>query len=171
MADLKIGRPVAGVASLNQPLAESCKASASQPGDDSNSECSSGASSAIALGIVAANCGAAIYHSWHDPWSVAFVVASFLILVLLFLALRVYESSPRGSRRSLHVKAGVWALSTALTIMFSYKVAAFMPFPVAAVVWVTAGSTIFVGFYMLFFCRDEVEPAVEEKPAKVSDMA
>ncbi|XP_062206685.1 uncharacterized protein LOC133908596 [Phragmites australis] len=121
--------------------------------------------------ILGANCAAAIYNSRHDPWAVAFVLASFLILVSLFYALRVFETLPRGSPRRAHAKAAVWSLSTVLTLMFSHRVAALLPLPVAVVVWVMAGSTIFAGFYMLFVCRDDRGATEEEAPAKLADIA
>lgn len=55
--------------------------------------------------------------------------------------------------------------------MFTYRVAALMPFPVAVVVWAMSVFTILAGFYMFFVCSDEVKAAPEERPAKVSDMA
>ncbi|CAO1945764.1 unnamed protein product [Urochloa humidicola] len=141
--------------------------SASNPDDGSSSSC--WAAPSVALVILGGNCGAAIYHSRHDPCAVAFVLASFLILASLFYALRVFETLPRGSPRRSHAKAAVWSLSTVLTLMFSHRVAGLMPFPVAAVVWAVAGSTILAGFYMLFVCRDAT--AEEAPPAKLADIA
>ena len=138
----------------------------SDPSKDSSS-----CTSAFAFTILAINCGAAIYHSRRDPWSVAFVLAAFLMLISLLCALRLFESLPRSSPRRSHVKAGVWVLSTVLTILFTYRVAALMPFPVAVVVWAMSVFTILAGFYMFFVCSDEVKAAPEERPAKVSDMA
>ncbi|XP_006644613.1 uncharacterized protein LOC102710920 [Oryza brachyantha] len=125
--------------------------------------------SAFAFTIVAVNCGTAIYHSRRDPWSVAFVLAASVMLLSLLCLLRVFESLPPGSSSGRRIKAGVWAVSTALTVMFSHRVAALMPFPVAAVIWGLAGSTIVAGFCMLFVCRGEVETVAEEIPPKVSE--
>ncbi|KAL5222795.1 hypothetical protein ABZP36_027508 [Zizania latifolia] len=161
--------PVRSKASLYEPLDRPCQGTgepsrASDPGKDSS------CTSAFAVIILAGNSVAAIYHSWRDPWSVAFVLAAFLILLSLFYALRLFERLPRGSSRRVHVKAGVWVLTTALTIMFSYRVAALMPLPVAVVIWTMAGSTIIAGFYMFFVSHNEIE-ATAERPSKVSDMA
>uniref|UniRef100_A0A0D9V4W9 Uncharacterized protein n=1 Tax=Leersia perrieri TaxID=77586 RepID=A0A0D9V4W9_9ORYZ len=162
--------PVSNQASLHEPLDRTCKGAvepscSSDPGKDSS------CTSAFAFTILAGNCGAAIYHSRRDPWSVAFVLAAFLVLLLLFYALRVFESLPHGSPRRVYVKAAVWVLTTVLTTMFSYRVATLMPFPVAVIVWALAGCTIVAGFCLFFVCRDEVEPAAEENPVEVSDMA
>ncbi|KAG8077723.1 hypothetical protein GUJ93_ZPchr0007g4037 [Zizania palustris] len=163
--------PVRSKASLYEPLDRpwwqgtgkpSC---ASDPGKDGSS------TSVFAVIILAGNSVAAIYHSWRDPWSVAFVLAAFLILLSLFLALRLFERLPPGSSRRVHVKAGVWVLTTVLTIMFSYRVAALMPLPLAVIIWTMAGSTIIAGFYMFFVSRDEIAAAAEERLSKVSDMA
>ncbi|GJN17883.1 hypothetical protein PR202_gb04989 [Eleusine coracana subsp. coracana] len=118
--------------------------------------------------ILTANCGAAVYHSRNDPWAMAFVLASFLILLLLFVALRLFEMLPRESPWRAHIKAAVWVLSTALTLMFSQRVASIMPFPAAVLVWVMAVSTISAGFYMFFICPDGATTA--EEPAKVADI-
>ncbi|CAL4961727.1 unnamed protein product [Urochloa decumbens] len=146
-----------------------CDEGATKPTSASKPDGSSWWAPSFALVILGGNCGAAMYHSRHDPWAVAFVLASFLILASLFYALRVFETLPRGSPRRGHAKAAVWSLSTVLTLMFSHRVAGLMPFPVAAVVWAMAGSTILAGFCMLFVCRDATE--AEEAPAKLADIA
>ncbi|KAL6615929.1 hypothetical protein ACP70R_038199 [Stipagrostis hirtigluma subsp. patula] len=126
----------------------------------------------VALG---ANCVAAIYHSRHDPWSVAFVLASFLVLASLFYALRLYEALPRGSPRRARAKAAVWSLSAALTLMFARRVASLiMPrsAAAAAAVWAMAGSTILAGFLVLFVChRDGAADEADEAPPKLADVA
>lgn len=127
--------------------------------------------SAVGFVVLTANCGAAVYHSRNDPWTMAFVLASFLILLLLFVALRLFETLPRESPNRAHVKAAVWVLSTALTLMFSQRVASLMPFPAAMFVWVMTISTISAGFYMFFVCPDpDVAATAEEEPAKGADI-
>ncbi|KAL6840554.1 hypothetical protein ACP4OV_030364 [Aristida adscensionis] len=161
-------------ATLTVPLkpsqhAEACRGG-TNPGCTSGPDSPSCCASSFGFTILAINCGAAVYHSWGDPWTVAFVLASFLILVSLFVALRVFETLPRESPRRAHAKATVWTLTTALTLMFSQRVAALMPLPAAVVVWVMAGSTISAGFYVCFLCPDGAA-TVEEEPAKLADMA
>jgi hypothetical protein len=101
-------------------------------------------------------------------------VASFLILVSLFYALRVFETQPLGSPGRAHAKGAVWTLATLLTLMFSHRVAGLMPFPVAVAVWAMAGSTILGGFYLLFICHDHggvVATEEQEAAAKLTEIA
>ncbi|RLN12118.1 hypothetical protein C2845_PM09G03180 [Panicum miliaceum] len=81
----------------------------------------------------------------------AFVAASYAALLLLFYSLRRFETAPPGSagiRRRARI--GVWLTTTLLTAMFSWRVAAVVPWPVADGVWLIGGSTAIGGFYVLF---------------------
>ncbi|TVU07957.1 hypothetical protein EJB05_41336, partial [Eragrostis curvula] len=109
----------------------------------------------LGFGFLTFNSGMAIYRSDRDPATVAFVVVSYLILVLLFLCLRLFERAPRDSPRREWLKACVWVLTTLLTVMFSHKVAAVMPPLVAVVVWAMAFATIAGGFYAFFIFQDK----------------
>jgi len=111
--------------------------------------------SILGLLFLAFNSGMAIHRSRDDPWSVAFVVSTFLDLLLLFFCLQMFEKTPRDSPRRTHLKIAVWCLSTFLTVMFSYRVAALMPIAVAIIVWVMSLSTIGAGFYLFFIYREE----------------
>jgi len=111
--------------------------------------------SILGLLFLAFNSGMAIHRSRDDPWSVAFVVSTFLDLLLLFFCLQMFEKTPRNSPRRTHLKIAVWCLSTFLTVMFSYRVAALMPIAVAIIVWVMSLSTIGAGFYLFFIYREE----------------
>ncbi|KAJ3695019.1 hypothetical protein LUZ60_000396 [Juncus effusus] len=123
--------------------------------------------SILGFGFLTFNSGMAIYRSHDDLGAVAFVVASYLDLVLLFVCLELFESTPRGSNKRGYIKFAVWLLSTVLTLMFSYKVAALMPMAVAVVVWAMALSTIFAGFYLFFVYHDD---NIEDlKPQKTSE--
>uniref|UniRef100_A0A0A8YN18 Uncharacterized protein n=1 Tax=Arundo donax TaxID=35708 RepID=A0A0A8YN18_ARUDO len=93
----------------------------------------------------------AIYRSQGDRGAVAFVCFSYLDLVVLFVCLRSYERAAPGSLHRDRLKIVVWVLTTALTLLFSYKVAALMPFAVALVVWIMAFGTVAGGF-LAFFC-------------------
>ncbi|KQK17880.1 uncharacterized protein LOC100830294 [Brachypodium distachyon] len=116
------------------------------------------------------NSGMAIYRSNRDAGSVIFVAVSYLDLVALFACLRLYERLDRHSPRRDTVKAAVWALTTLLTVMFSYKVAELMPLAVKVLVWAMAAATTCGGFYA-FFIHDEkqyqqlqqVAPAAAER--------
>ncbi|CAN6215111.1 unnamed protein product [Urochloa humidicola] len=85
--------------------------------------------------------------------AVLFVLASYLSLVLLFYCLRWFEESAPGSAARDRARLGVWLTTTLLTAMFSGRVAAVMPRPVAAGVLFMGGSTIAGGFYALFLHR------------------
>jgi FlaA1/EpsC-like NDP-sugar epimerase len=117
------------------------------------------------------NSGMAINRSRDDPWSVAFIVSSFLDLLLLFFCLQKFEQTPRGSKTRFHLKIAVWLLSTFLTVMFSYRVAALMPLAVAIIVWVMSLSTIGAGFYLFFVYREEqvqkIDLSGDVKPANM----
>ncbi|KAJ4782239.1 hypothetical protein LUZ62_066496 [Rhynchospora pubera] len=112
---------------------------------------------AMGFAFLTFNSGMAIYRSKGDAGSVAFVAISYLDLLSLFYCLRLYEKSPHNSSQRRIIKAIVWSLTTLLTVMFSYKVAALMPLPVAVVVWAMASATILGGFYA-FFLHQEVVP-------------
>ncbi|CAN6191214.1 unnamed protein product [Urochloa humidicola] len=95
----------------------------------------------------------AISKSRGDAAAVLFVIASYLSLVLLFYCLRWFEESAPGSAARDRARLGVWLTTTLLTAMFSWRVAAVMPRPVAAGVLFMGGSTIAGGFYALFLHR------------------
>lgn len=101
------------------------------------------------------NSGMAIYRSKGDPGSVAFVAVSYLDLLSLFYCLKLYEKAAQDSSGRTRIKWIVWSLTTLLTVMFSYKVAALMPLPVAVVVWAMAAATIAGGFYAFFIYQEE----------------
>lgn len=105
------------------------------------------------FGFLTFNSGMAVYRSQGDRGAVAFVAFSYLDLLALFYCLRRYESAEPGSGLRDRLKVAVWLLTTALTILFSYKVAALMPLAVAVVVWLMAFATVAGGFYA-FFCSE-----------------
>ncbi|WVZ82514.1 hypothetical protein U9M48_029768 [Paspalum notatum var. saurae] len=70
------------------------------------------------------NSAFAVYTSWGDAGSVAFVLLADTALVLLFLCLREFELAGRG--RDNKIKAAVWALTTLLIAMFASTVAPLM---------------------------------------------
>ncbi|KAJ4806934.1 hypothetical protein LUZ62_019500 [Rhynchospora pubera] len=123
--------------------------------------------SLLGFAFLAFNSGMAVYRSRDDIWSVLFVVSSFLDLLLLFYCLKKFERTPRDSPTRGHLKIAVWSLSTFLTLMFSYRVAALMPLAVAIIVWVMSLGTIGAGFYLFFIYKEEVPEKVssEQKPA------
>lgn len=102
--------------------------------------------------LLTVNSGIAIYRSGArgDAGAVAFVVASYAALLLLFACLRAYERAAPGAPARAPLKRAVWAATALLTTMFAWKVAALMPWPVAAVVWGLAAATVVGGFVALF---------------------
>ncbi|BAS77647.1 Os02g0216300, partial [Oryza sativa Japonica Group] len=104
------------------------------------------------------NSGMAVYRSDRDLATIFFVVFSYVDLVSLFYFLRLFEKTPPESPRRHHIKTAVWLLTTMLTAVFSYKVAAIMPFPVQVLVWAMAAATVLGGFYAFFLHSDEKKP-------------
>ncbi|KAL6627100.1 hypothetical protein ACP70R_030826 [Stipagrostis hirtigluma subsp. patula] len=112
----------------------------------------------LGFAFLSFNCGMAVYRSIDDPSSVAFVVVSYLALILLFRCLHLFERQPPGRAGRRGLKAAVWALSTLLTLMFSYKVAAVMPPWAQLLVWAMGVFTIVAGFYAFFLAHPEEDP-------------
>ncbi|CAN6191202.1 unnamed protein product [Urochloa humidicola] len=100
--------------------------------------------------LLTANSSMAVIKSWGDTAAVSFVAASYFSLVLLFHCLRQFEAAPAGSAAMDRARLGVWVTTTLLTALFSWRVAALMPGPVAAGVWLMGGSTVAGGSYALF---------------------
>ncbi|KAM0847914.1 hypothetical protein ACQ4PT_054717 [Festuca glaucescens] len=101
------------------------------------------------------NLGLAIYRSEGDPAAVGFVAFSYLDLVLLFYCLKRFENAQPDSPARRHLKWAVWLLTTLLTAVFSYKIAAIMPLPLQILVWGMAASTVGGGFYVFFLHKEE----------------
>uniref|UniRef100_A0A0A9HR88 Uncharacterized protein n=1 Tax=Arundo donax TaxID=35708 RepID=A0A0A9HR88_ARUDO len=110
----------------------------------------------LGFAFLSFNCGMAIYRSRDDPSSVTFVVVAYLALILLFRCLHLFERNP--ARRGPGLKIAVWGLSTLLTLMFSSKVAAIMPFWAQLLVWAMGIFTIVAGFYAFFLAHREEDP-------------
>uniref|UniRef100_A0A0D9ZUZ0 Uncharacterized protein n=1 Tax=Oryza glumipatula TaxID=40148 RepID=A0A0D9ZUZ0_9ORYZ len=126
---------------------------------------------ATAMLVATAVTAQAAYRARHVPWDLAFVLFAYADLGLLFLCLSMYERLPpppleegqerdsgdggaavRRRRRSL--KMAVWALSTALSVAFAWRVAAVMPAPaMKAAVWGMTSTVAVAGFYLLFVHR------------------
>ncbi|KAL6606623.1 hypothetical protein ACP70R_042276 [Stipagrostis hirtigluma subsp. patula] len=109
-------------------------------------------SAATSLGLLflTGNSVAAILRSHGDAATAGFVLASYLSLLLLFYSLRWFEAAPPESAARHRARLAVWLLTTLLTAMFSWRVAALVPLPLAAGVWLMAASTVLGGFYALF---------------------
>ncbi|CAD6340272.1 unnamed protein product [Miscanthus lutarioriparius] len=110
----------------------------------------------LGLGALTFNSALAIYNSWGDAGSVAFVLGADAALVLLFLCLREFERGG-GRGRDAKVKAAVsvdvslrFSSSSSSGSMFASRVAPLMPPAVAAVVWLLAVATAAGGFWAFF---------------------
>lgn len=101
------------------------------------------------------NSGMAIRRSGGERGAVAFVAFSYLDLILLFACLKWFETAAPGSAARPRLKVAVWTLTTALTVLFSAKVAAVVPAAVAVLVWVMAFATVAGGFYAFFLYSDK----------------
>lgn len=121
----------------------------------------------LALAFLTFNSAVAVYRSRREPWGIAFVVTSYLDLMLLFWCLRQFERTPEGSPKIKILKKAVWSLTTLLTTMFAYRVAATMPLPVAAAVWAMAGLTVGTGFYVFFIFKEKESSTDVPDPLKV----
>ncbi|GJN00924.1 hypothetical protein PR202_ga18151 [Eleusine coracana subsp. coracana] len=94
------------------------------------------------------NSAIAIYNSWGNAGSVAFVLAADAAILLLFLCLREFERA--GREREKNIKVAVWLLTTMLTLMFASRVAPLMPPVVSMVAWAMSVATAAGGFWALF---------------------
>uniref|UniRef100_A0A0E0DWY3 Uncharacterized protein n=1 Tax=Oryza meridionalis TaxID=40149 RepID=A0A0E0DWY3_9ORYZ len=102
----------------------------------------------VGFGALTCNSILAIYRSQGDLASVAFVVAAYAALLLLFYFLGKFERARPEERGK--VKVAVWSLTTLLTAMFTSRVAPLMPPLVAAGVWIMAAATVVGGFWAFF---------------------
>ncbi|KAF8697628.1 hypothetical protein HU200_035816 [Digitaria exilis] len=111
--------------------------------------------SKLGVVVLAFNSVLAVYRSWGDAASVAFVLAADVALLLLFLCLGEVERAQQdmaagAGRNDISNKAAVWVLTTLLTGMFASRVAALVSPAVAAVVWAIAAATSAAGFWAFF---------------------
>lgn len=103
----------------------------------------------------------------HEPQDLAFVAVASSLLAALLVCLRRAErltlDSPAGERR--RVQAALWALSTALSCAFAYRVAAVMPPPLAVIVWCMTAFVALTGLCLLVLCKDQQYQALHDDDA------
>ncbi|XP_064993890.1 uncharacterized protein LOC135630690 [Musa acuminata AAA Group] len=109
--------------------------------------------SALSFAFLTYSSAVAVYRSRDDASAVTFVVVAYADLWLLFRCLRALECGGEGAN-NWRLRAAVWSLVTLLTSMFSYKVAAVMPWPVSVVVWGMAAAVAMGGFWAFFVHRE-----------------
>ncbi|TVU17161.1 hypothetical protein EJB05_33177, partial [Eragrostis curvula] len=98
----------------------------------------------------------AAWRARQDTGDVAFVAGAYAALATLFVCLRRAErltpDSPAAERRQLHF--AVWALSTALSCAFAYRVSLVMQLAeLVVVIWCMTSFVVLMGFYMLVLCN------------------
>ncbi|KAG2625023.1 uncharacterized protein LOC120697602 [Panicum virgatum] len=108
---------------------------------------------AAALLLAGYSFAIATWRSRREPRDLAFVAGSGALRACLRRAEGLTPASPAGERRRL--QASVWALSTALSCAFAYRVAAVMPPVLAALVWCMTVSVVLTGFFMLVLCKGQ----------------
>lgn len=105
------------------------------------------------------------------PWDLAFVVGACTALAMLFWCLRRVErltpESPDGERRRLQL--AVWALSTALSCAFAYRVSLVMPAALVAAIWCMTSSVVLAGFYFLVVCKDRQYRGLDDVDCHAGD--
>ncbi|KAJ3709061.1 hypothetical protein LUZ61_012766 [Rhynchospora tenuis] len=106
--------------------------------------------SSLGFGMLTFNSARVVYNSNQDIGSISFVLISYLDLLLLFWFLRLFEKAAPNSPNRERIKVVVWLLSTLLTVMFSWKVAAMMPLFVGSLVWLIGSASSLGGLYALF---------------------
>ena len=123
-----------------------------------------------AAAVVCYSFAATAWRVRHDPQDLAFIAATASLLAALLACLRRAErlapDSPAAERR--RVQAAVWALSTALSCAFAYRVAAVMPPPLAVLVWCMTAFVALVGLYLLVLCRDQQYQALPGDDAAIA---
>uniref|UniRef100_A0A0E0KZ85 Uncharacterized protein n=1 Tax=Oryza punctata TaxID=4537 RepID=A0A0E0KZ85_ORYPU len=147
---------------------------------DEQQQCGGGGGvfQAITMLVATAVTAQAAYRARRAPLDVAFVLFSYADLALLFLCLSMYERLPppleevqEGDsgdgaavrRRRSWLKMAAWALSTALSVAFAWRVAAVMPAPaLKAAVWGMTSTVAVAGLYLLFVYRPVAIPSYSE---------
>ncbi|CAA7408813.1 unnamed protein product [Spirodela intermedia] len=100
------------------------------------------------LGFLTYTSVVATYRARSDPWTAAFVVSAYAILMLFFWCVGSYEEAP--PERKGRLKIVIWVLATILIILFPFKLSSTMPFAFATVIWSLGGITIAIIFYLFF---------------------
>ncbi|XP_058086063.1 uncharacterized protein LOC131233389 isoform X2 [Magnolia sinica] len=106
--------------------------------------------SILAIIFLTVNTAISAIRSLDDPWTFAFVVSVYVLLMLLFLFLHLYDKAPENSDRREKLKIPIWAVASALNIVFAYRVATIMNVAMKCIVWGMAAFSTVSGFYFFF---------------------
>ncbi|PUZ62223.1 hypothetical protein GQ55_4G339600 [Panicum hallii var. hallii] len=102
--------------------------------------------------VLTLSSGAAACRAAGDAASIAFVLAGYVGAPAAPRRAPPGEAADNGRKGRL--RRAVWSLSTLLTVMFAWRVAAVMPnWPAALLVWALAAATTVGGFVALFHRR------------------
>lgn len=111
----------------------------------------------IAVGFFMFNTVGAIVRIRQDIVAVTFTLSLFVLLMILFWCLSVFEKLPRGSKKKERLKLPIWVLSTTLNLLFAYRVWTIIIPNMALgwLVWGMAGTTCLITFYVFFIHDDK----------------
>ncbi|KAK8959420.1 hypothetical protein KSP40_PGU006109 [Platanthera guangdongensis] len=114
--------------------------------------------SSVAILVVVATIGAALWRARDDPQSLCFALTSYIELGLLFLCIRSVERLPEeggaaAEKKRRRQKLAVWSLATALCVTFCFRVQKLLPPALAAAAWAMALAVSSGGFYLFFVCN------------------
>ncbi|KAL6606207.1 hypothetical protein ACP70R_041860 [Stipagrostis hirtigluma subsp. patula] len=86
-----------------------------------------------------------------DPAEAAADAFPYIVLLLLFWSVRLFQLSPPGSAARRRARFAIWVLTSSLTASATWKWAKFLPLPLAVAGWIMAAAGIGFGLYLLLF--------------------
>lgn len=106
----------------------------------------------IAVGYLIFNTVGAIVRIRQDMVAVTYTISFFVLLMILFWSVSVFQKLPQDSKKRERLKIPIWVLATALNLMFAYRVwTIVLPGMVLGwLVWGMAGTASLVTFYFFF---------------------
>ncbi|CAN6172490.1 unnamed protein product [Urochloa humidicola] len=112
----------------------------------------------LGFGVLTCNSALAIYRSWGDAGSVAFVLAADAILVLLFLCLREFERARGGDGAARNDMGGPYSALSGVCVAVAAFIAALDArrdgtLSAAFVVMYFFGFLIMMGLFLRAFAR------------------
>uniref|UniRef100_A0A0E0BYB7 Uncharacterized protein n=1 Tax=Oryza meridionalis TaxID=40149 RepID=A0A0E0BYB7_9ORYZ len=127
----------------------------------------------IAGFLVAGHVAACTYRAAAEPRDLAFVAAAYTMLALLLYCVSRFEAlaadGPAAAVARERLRLPVWALSTALTVLFSSRVASMMPPPLNALVVAMSVVVTVGGFCLLFLSNAGEDDGDDDDDEAASD--